>query len=258
MVSLERLLHKIVTVPKLTPITTGFQIYCPDPTPVHGLLRGQLYYFICKWCLYFAGNAPIHLHGLLWEQVLSFICRYVRASQETHLETSTVCYEDSFTFLYVDMFVPHRKHTYRPPRPVTGTALPVLLRYYYNPILQHPVGRSVHVQLRFFLTPRFTANIYTTLLLLPSGALYRRFGEFTVSVFRGSYVDRFAQLCYRGNTLTEPLLYIFRSKWPLSSANIDLIMQLLLLHFLYVSALLYPCTCWAVPVISFIKVWFVF
>jgi hypothetical protein len=33
------------------------------------------------------------------------------------------CYGDNFTLLYVDVFVPHKKQTYRPPRSVTGTAL---------------------------------------------------------------------------------------------------------------------------------------
>jgi hypothetical protein len=31
----------------------------------------------------------------------------------------------------------------------------------------------------------------------------RRFGDRTVSIFKGSYADRFPQLCYRGNTVTE-------------------------------------------------------
>jgi hypothetical protein len=37
------------------------------------------------------------------------------------------CYGDSSTRLYVMMFVPHRKHTYGAARPVTGIALRVFL-----------------------------------------------------------------------------------------------------------------------------------
>jgi hypothetical protein len=75
---------------------------------------------------------------------------YVRISQETHLQASTACYEDSFIFLEVDyvrikqeadirastvsygdsfsfymliMFVPYRKHTYGHPWHVMGLAL---------------------------------------------------------------------------------------------------------------------------------------
>jgi hypothetical protein len=47
----------------------------------------------------------------------------VRTSQEKHLWASTVCCGDSYTFLYVHMSVPHRKHTYGPPRSVTGIAI---------------------------------------------------------------------------------------------------------------------------------------
>jgi hypothetical protein len=68
----------------------------------------------------------------------------------------TACYRDSFTFLYVDdvrtsqethlwasrpdtgvalsfymymLFVPHRKHSFEPPRPVTGIALLFICRW---------------------------------------------------------------------------------------------------------------------------------
>jgi hypothetical protein len=39
------------------------------------------------------------------------------------LWTPTACYRDSFTFYKYMIFVPHRKHTYGPPRPITGIAL---------------------------------------------------------------------------------------------------------------------------------------
>jgi hypothetical protein len=47
----------------------------------------------------------------------------VRTSQETHLWASTSCYGDTLTILYVDDVVPHKKHIYGLPRPVTGIAL---------------------------------------------------------------------------------------------------------------------------------------
>jgi hypothetical protein len=80
----------------------------------------------------------------------TFLCADgVRTAQEVKLWATTTCYGDSFTFLYVDyaltsqeahtgihgvtgialrfyiqmMFVPHRKHTYGSPRPVTEIAL---------------------------------------------------------------------------------------------------------------------------------------
>jgi hypothetical protein len=37
----------------------------------------------------------------------------------TTLLASTVCYRYDFGFLYVHVFIPHRKHIYGPPRPVT-------------------------------------------------------------------------------------------------------------------------------------------
>jgi hypothetical protein len=37
-------------------------------------------------------------------------------------QTFTVCYRDSFTYYIHKMFALHRKHTYGPPRPVTGIA----------------------------------------------------------------------------------------------------------------------------------------
>jgi hypothetical protein len=42
--------------------------------------------------------------------VLLFYVNDVRTSQETYLLASTACYGEIFTFLYVDVFVPHRKH----------------------------------------------------------------------------------------------------------------------------------------------------
>jgi hypothetical protein len=51
----------------------------------------------------------------------------VHTSQETLLWASTARYGDSFTFLYVNYILPHRKHTYGPPWPVTGIALLVYM-----------------------------------------------------------------------------------------------------------------------------------
>jgi hypothetical protein len=47
----------------------------------------------------------------------------VRTSQETHLWVSKACYGYSFTYLYVDDILPHRKHAHGPPLPVTEIAL---------------------------------------------------------------------------------------------------------------------------------------
>jgi hypothetical protein len=38
-----------------------------------------------------------------------------------------------------------------------------------------------------------------------SPIMNRRFGKSTVSIFWGPWVDKFSQLYYRGNTVTEPL-----------------------------------------------------
>jgi hypothetical protein len=38
------------------------------------------------------------------------------------MRTSTACYGDSFSFYMWTMFIPDRKHTCGPPRPVTGIA----------------------------------------------------------------------------------------------------------------------------------------
>jgi hypothetical protein len=55
----------------------------------------------------------------------SFTFLYVdlRTLQETHLWASTAGYGDSFTVYIQVIFVPHRKDTYGPPRPVTEIAL---------------------------------------------------------------------------------------------------------------------------------------
>jgi hypothetical protein len=49
--------------------------------------------------------------------------RRVELTISPHLRSSTACYGGSFTFRYVDDVLPHRKHTYTPPRPVAGIAL---------------------------------------------------------------------------------------------------------------------------------------
>jgi hypothetical protein len=74
-------------------------IYGPQ-RPVTGIAS----LFIYRWWSYLKGNKPIDLH-----------------SQETHLRISTVCYRDSFTFLYVDYVRASQEDTYGPPRPITGT-----------------------------------------------------------------------------------------------------------------------------------------
>jgi hypothetical protein len=56
----------------------------------------------------------------------------VLTPQETRVQTSTACYGNSFTFLYV-VFVPHRKQTYGFLRRVIGTALPVTFVHDVNP-----------------------------------------------------------------------------------------------------------------------------
>jgi hypothetical protein len=95
---------------------------------LHGLLRGQLYNFICTSCSYLTGNTygpprPATRRALhVYMQMMfvphrrhlyastacygdSFTCLHVddvRTSQKTHLYASTACYGDSFTCLYVD------------------------------------------------------------------------------------------------------------------------------------------------------------
>jgi hypothetical protein len=67
-----------------------------NPTGLHGLLRGQLYFLYVD---------DIHI------------------SQETHIWASKLCHGDSFTFYIEMMFIFHRKHIYGPPNSVTGIAL---------------------------------------------------------------------------------------------------------------------------------------
>jgi hypothetical protein len=63
-------------------------------------------------------------HGLLLGIAFTFFhVNCVRTLQETHLWASTACYSDTFTFLYVLLFVLHRKHAYGPPRPVNEISL---------------------------------------------------------------------------------------------------------------------------------------
>jgi hypothetical protein len=53
----------------------------PNPIGLHGLLRGQFYYFICRWCSYLRRNTLTGLRGLLWEWIYFFIhrwCSYLR------------------------------------------------------------------------------------------------------------------------------------------------------------------------------------
>jgi hypothetical protein len=54
----------------------------------------------------------------------------VRTSQETHLQVSTACCRKSSTFYMQLMFAPHRKHSYRTPRPVTRLALLYITLHY--------------------------------------------------------------------------------------------------------------------------------
>jgi hypothetical protein len=64
---------------------------------LHGLLRGYLYDFICRYCLYLTGNPPIAPHGLLMDD------DDVRVSQETHLQTPTACYGYNVTLLFMTL-----------------------------------------------------------------------------------------------------------------------------------------------------------
>jgi hypothetical protein len=48
---------------------------------------------------------------------------YVLTSQETHLWAATRCYGIAVLYCMEIVFVPHREHTYRPPRPVTRVSL---------------------------------------------------------------------------------------------------------------------------------------
>jgi hypothetical protein len=68
---------------------------------LHGLLRGQLYFFILHG-VHTSQETPIDLHRLLLEYLYFLMYKCCSYLPETHLPTSTACYRDGFTFWYVD------------------------------------------------------------------------------------------------------------------------------------------------------------
>jgi hypothetical protein len=64
----------------------------------------------------------------------------VRTSQKTPIDLHGLLQEIALSFLTYMMFVPHRKHAYEPPRPVTGIAL--LSHFYF---LANPSNHTVAV-----------------------------------------------------------------------------------------------------------------
>jgi hypothetical protein len=73
---------------------------------------------ICRLCSYLRGNTSTELHGLLRE----YLYVDVRTSQETPIDIHDLL-RGYLYFLYKKDFIPHRKHIYKPPRPITGRAL---------------------------------------------------------------------------------------------------------------------------------------
>jgi hypothetical protein len=64
---------------------------------LHGLLQGELYFFICRSCSHLIESTPTNLHSLLTGMVLLFYMGM--------------------------MFVPHKKHIYMPSQSVTGVSV---------------------------------------------------------------------------------------------------------------------------------------
>jgi hypothetical protein len=104
----------------------------PTSRGTHCLLQRQLYFSYVS-DVRTSQETYIRASTVRYED--GFNCLYVddvRTSQGTHIRASTACYGDRFIF-YVQMtFLPHRKHTYRPPRSVTEIVLHFLLCMYDN------------------------------------------------------------------------------------------------------------------------------
>jgi hypothetical protein len=60
----------------------------------------------------------------------------------TTLWTSLACCRDSFNFYLFMMFVPRRKRTYGPPRPVTGITLLFIYIYIYIGDVRNSTGST--------------------------------------------------------------------------------------------------------------------
>jgi hypothetical protein len=75
---------------------------------LHGLLWGLLYFFICRW---FHTSPETHLRAstACYRYSLIFMCRCSYLT-ETCLWAFTASYGFSFTFFYIQMFLPERKH----------------------------------------------------------------------------------------------------------------------------------------------------
>jgi hypothetical protein len=80
---------------------------------LHGLLREQLYFPICRLCSYHRGN--------------------------TYGPPRTVTGIATLFYMWM-MFVSHKKHTYEPPRPVTGIALLYYVYMIFLPHRNHTLG----------------------------------------------------------------------------------------------------------------------
>jgi hypothetical protein len=96
----------------------------------------------------------------------------VRTSQETHIRACTTCYGVSFTLYMKMMFVPHRRHTYGPPRPVTWIVL-----LFYIPVMFIPHRKPMHGPPRP-VTMMVLRLLYTTSLHY----VMKMYGEMDVSI----------------------------------------------------------------------------
>jgi hypothetical protein len=121
-------------------------------------------------------------------------CLRHQDTQKTHVWATAACYNDSFTFLCVDnvrasqethlylyiymMFVPQRKYTHGPPRPVTEIALLFSFLVLYVRIidLTTALRRSVNIK-RFEVFTAVTMNNGVFWDISPCGSCRnRRFG----------------------------------------------------------------------------------
>jgi hypothetical protein len=106
-------------------------------------VTGTALLFVCRWCSYLTGNAPMSLYSLLQGQLFFFYVEDVGTSQKTCLwapppvtETAlfTACKWRSY--LTGDIRIVHNGHLtgialppYRPPRPATRRAQLASLAY---------------------------------------------------------------------------------------------------------------------------------
>jgi hypothetical protein len=120
--------------------------YNPEARELHSLLGNSIFQitwsFQSHYCpgIYSASNSnehPKRIHGNRARTVLkadnfTAICESIvqkiwDSGHLANLEASTACYGVCFNFCMKMMFVPHREHSYRLPRPVMGIAFTMVL-----------------------------------------------------------------------------------------------------------------------------------